>query len=262
MSAVVEMISRDVRDPELAATDLAALVEREGVVELAGVVSPAWLESARSDVGHAMSSGSGNAFLIFDPSAEESPAAEAITTDRRLIELFEGLTRQSWPRAVEPATVRLRSFLRIVVGADDNPPTLLHYDAYVVTMVIPIVLPAPESAPCGRRGELLALGNHRRFRRTVAAHVVDKLRTHNGRYRAQALASGVHDALVPMELGKAYLFWGYRTFHGNLPLQPGLERATLIVHYGLPHRDSRFFDLAKTLSPARRGVRRYSKVSN
>ena len=40
---------------------------------------------------------------------------------------------------------------------------------------------------------------------------------------------------VVLKPGNIYLFWGYRTFHGNLPCAPNTVRATLLLHYGNPH---------------------------
>jgi hypothetical protein len=49
--------------------------------------------------------------------------------------------------------------------------------------------------------------------------------------------SGLHDVLK-LAPGNLYFFWGYRTLHGNLPAEANTRRATLLFHYGDPHRGS------------------------
>jgi len=75
----------------------------------------------------------------------------------------------------------------------------------------------------------VAFGNRRPFRRFVATHLVETALTQNSVYRRRLVkkASTAHDRyLVELQPGDAYVFWGYRQSHGNLPCEPGLLRAT------------------------------------
>ena len=38
-----------------------------------------------------------------------------------------------------------------------------------------------------------------------------------------------------LKVGNIYLFWGYRTLHGNLPCGVDALRTTLLLHLGDPH---------------------------
>ena len=51
--------------------------------------------------------------------------------------------------------------------------------------------------------------------------------------------------MVDLKPGGAYMFWGYRTFHGNMPCGPDHLRATLILQYGDPHRGSPVLSLLR-----------------
>jgi hypothetical protein len=131
---------------------------------------------------------------------------------------------------------------------------LFHYDASVVTMVVPIWI--PDGDPCDS-GELIALPNKRPFRRFLVSHAVDKLLTHNSVYRRHVAKQVFREPqrhIVDLKPGNAYLFWGYRTLHGNLPCAPGLLRSTLILQYGEVHRQTRALSLARAIG--RRKVRR------
>ena len=41
-----------------------------------------------------------------------------------------------------------------------------------------------------------------------------------------------------MKPGNVYLFWGYRSLHANLPVDPSYTRATLLYHFGDVHPKS------------------------
>src|SRR6185436_19362359 len=105
----------------------------------------------------------------------------------------------------------------------------------VVTMVVPVLM--PDYQP-GRSGELVAFGNARGYRGSVLMNLVEKIATRNrpAWKRARARIAGPHDPRVRvLRPGNIYLFWGYRTYHGNLPCRPGMLRATMLLHYGNPH---------------------------
>ncbi len=41
-----------------------------------------------------------------------------------------------------------------------------------------------------------------------------------------------------MKPGNIYLFWGYRSLHANLPVDPDYTRATMLYHFGDVHPKS------------------------
>ena len=105
-------------------------------------------------------------------------------------------------------------------------------------MVVPIFL--PDAMP-GNAGELVGLFNKRPFRRLVLANIVDKTVGQSHLYRKRILGKLDESGYlhrVDMEVGNAYLFWGYRSLHGNMPCESGALRATLLLHFGRPHGSS------------------------
>jgi hypothetical protein len=140
----------------------------------------------------------------------------------------------------EPAGLELTgSALRIIAGPrGDGDAFWFHYDASVVTMVVPIFL--PEGAP-GTAGELVGLFNKRPFRRRVITNIVDKAVGQSSFYRKHILSHLEEPGYlhrVDMEVGNVYLFWVYRGLHGNMPCESGALRATLLLHFGRPHGSS------------------------
>ncbi|MCG5434202.1 hypothetical protein LV457_18175 [Mycobacterium sp. MYCO198283] len=217
------------------AGQLAELLDRDGVVCLTGAVPDEWLAAARSSVLDSIGARGGNGFVAFgggDGAAfAESPG---VRIEPSVWRLLSDVAAQRLPRSG-----RLRPLppcLRVLAGPlPQEKPLLLHYDASIVTIVVPIIIPEGER---GRHGELMLFPNQRPFRQSLTVHIADKLRAQNGWTRRRAVERALADPdryVVDLEPGNAYLFWGYRTFHGNLRCAPNLTRATLIVQFGEPH---------------------------
>jgi len=113
-----------------------------------------------------------------------------------------------------------------------------HYDSYVVTALLPIVIPQE-----GLAGDLVMKSNRRRVRGSYLANLVDKLLVDNQfaqkRFRRQAESHSGGFTKVKIVPGNLYLFWGYRSLHANEPCDPQTIRATALFHFGDPHADSR-----------------------
>ena len=126
----------------------------------------------------------------------------------------------------------------VLAGQEREDTPLMHYDDDVITILVPIFIPRGDR---GRSGELIAFPNRRPFRRLLAVNIVDKLISRTARHRSRAVDVAMGDAdrhVVDMVPGHAYAFWGYRTYHGNMPCAPGLVRATLILQSGEAHPNS------------------------
>lgn len=217
----------------------------KGVVCIDDLVSKDWLERARVFVLQYVEYHGSQDFSMRGPGVEESGPARTLLSETAISELMSGLAEAKWPRASRGAHVS--SCLRVLAGSTRREtPSLLHYDAEVVTIIIPIFIP---NGKLGSSGELVAFPNKRPFRRFALTHIVDKVAAQNRWYRRRALSAALREPgrhLVELKPGNAYLFWGYRAFHGNMPLAPNHLRATLILHYGTPHANSRIAHFASS----------------
>lgn len=112
-----------------------------------------------------------------------------------------------------------------------------HYDSYLITALIPIVIPT-----AGRAGDLLLVPNTRPVRDTYAGNLVDKImvdKIRQSSLRTRAVNDPASFTRIKMVPGNLYLFWGYRSIHANEPCDPDTVRATALYHYFDPHADSR-----------------------
>ena len=124
------------------------------------------------------------------------------------------------------------------VGRSTRHSLKFHFDSYVVTLILPIEIPAGLG-----NGEFIMLPNVRDIRRSYARNLLDKLWLDHPARQAilrrqwkQHPDSFVRIALIP---GNLYLLWGYRSIHTNAPCDKDKVRATALFHYGNPHRDSK-----------------------
>jgi hypothetical protein len=236
-------------------TDIAAQLDRDGLVRLDNVVSPEWLERARSEVTSHLSGCGERDITIYRPGDKSEAPAHQLVADPALQAFFAGLTTLRCPNGM-PERDDIHSVLRILAGpVRGGIPYWFHYDASVVTMVVPVII--PEAGP-GQSGELILFPNRRPFRTSVLMNIAEKLATQNPLYRwrvKRRFEQTPHDHMVRLAPGSAHLFWGYRTVHGNVPCAPNAVRATLMLHYGDPHRHHPLLRAAKAVRMAAHSVR-------
>jgi hypothetical protein len=233
---------------------IADQLDETGVVCLANAVPQEWLVHARTDVEDRLRANGVHDHFVPSPQSEENSAAGAFINSPSVLSLLTDVVRARFPD--EPANLELTgSALRIIAGPrGEGDAFWFHYDASVVTMVVPIFL--PEAAP-GNAGELVGLFNKRPFRRLVLANIIDKAVGQSHFYRKHILGKLDESGYlhrVDMEVGNAYLFWGYRSLHGNMPCESGALRATLLLHFGRPHGSSDALNAAVRIGQSLRSL--------
>lgn len=227
------------------AADIAREIELSGSACLNAVVNPDWLDTARRHVAE-MAADAGHEALLKGSDAEQVPFVAEFLADPRLRDLLEAVVRETAPGA-DTADRGIECALRVINGHDPQErPLWFHYDASVVTMVVPIVIPDAEPGQCG---ELALCPNRRPHRSWVLTNIIEKMVVQSDVYRRPFLRRLNWDRdtdMLALTPGNGYLFWGYRTYHAIMPCAPGSIRATLVLHYKNVHGDSRFLQRAKT----------------
>ena len=114
-----------------------------------------------------------------------------------------------------------------------------HYDAYVVTALVPIAIPTD---PGEKRGDLIIYPKLRGIRSNVVFNVVEKVLLQNPIARRLARSDLMRRLMkakvLRMSPGDIYFFWGYQSLHGNEPCYASSVRATALFHYADPHENS------------------------
>jgi len=237
---VSEAVDQDVTNPEvirvggISPSWLADQLDEQGVVRLRDVFSNEWLDAMRETVTDRIASHGDGDLYIARPDCETGSPAHQLMSDPALRRLFDDTARLRRPTAGPAQKFQCNIPVRNGI-APKMRSNLFHYDPSVLTMVVPIFTPR---ATVGNCGELAAFGNKRPFRRSVATHLVETVLTHNALYRrhfTKKVDNAPDKYIVALQPGDAYIFWGYRQFHGNLACEPGLLRATLVIGFGEVH---------------------------
>jgi len=131
------------------------------------------------------------------------------------------------------------SVLRVVTGKNSEGQSLkFHYDAYSLTALIPIVIP---EGPTKKSGHLVTFKNLRKLRTSFTINLIEKIFFQNAfmcKILSKVVLANLQKYIYVMKPGNIYLFWGYRSLHANLPVDPFYTRATLLYHFGDVHPES------------------------
>ncbi|OJU83630.1 MAG: hypothetical protein BGO06_19030 [Shinella sp. 65-6] len=229
-------------------------LDREGFVCLENAVPMEWLESARQHVRAHLDKHGEKFFSLIRPADEAGSPFDTLVHDPRVRALMRGLTQRVCPQGVVESE-DIYNVLRVIAGPEGTDGACqFHYDASVVTILVPIFMPDPAKGPSG---ELVTLANRRPYRSSALVNLAEKALVQN-RYAWRRTEQRIGDSGQYIQLlqpGNLYLFWGYRTYHGNLPCAPNSLRATLLLHYGNPHGNTALMrwvrDLRKSVEARR-----------
>ncbi|WP_349742773.1 hypothetical protein [Roseateles cavernae] len=177
-------------------------------------------------------------FSMIQPWQEPNSSYGELARDDNFKRLLSGLTLRGAPG--RKAEGSIYNVLRVVAGAKGSEKSMMfHYDASVVTVLIPLQIPEGSPEDCG---DLVAFPNARPIRRSSLLNALEKLLVQNPisrRIMAQRIKKRSNDEnIFRLSPGDIYVFWGYRTLHANLSCKPHSLRATLLFHHGDPHLGS------------------------
>lgn len=227
MSSIAHMVER---------ADVAALAEcmrRTGFGVVPDVVT---VEELRGLQEHARDSveRKGGESTYLTRKALAGTALSDLADSPQMRALLAGLYEEC-VQAAPAAEEVVHPALRCLFGRSGAASSLqFHFDSYMVTALLPIEIPT-----VGKRGDLLHYPNLRGVRKIALRNVVEKAVCQNP-MGIRLISSKVSRSLFPpsrQELvpGNLYVFWGYRTLHGNDRCDLDRLRATALFHFGDPH---------------------------
>jgi hypothetical protein len=170
------------------------------------------------------------------------PVRESVLADIGASATFRNLLARVYATGTGTAAPEtgIYQVLRVLSGRTGLKEAFqFHYDAYVVTALMPIAIPSGNGE---KRGDLVIYPKLRRVRSNVVMNLAEKVLLQNKLARRIARAPLTQRLLkartLRMEPGDLYLFWGYQSLHGNEPCFPTSTRATALFHFADPHQDS------------------------
>jgi hypothetical protein len=227
--------------------DLVADMNKVGFGVLPGYLNPADLEDLQRFVENAVASAGGEYVVFTGKEAVAGTLLERLSASIPFVNLLREIYQEG---SGQPAPDQsLYQVLRCLKGETGLRHALrFHYDSYVVTALLPVIIPQSGSA-----GHLVMAPNRRALRTSYLFNLVDKIILDNPLTQF-LLRLGFRSGLlqlkqIQMVPGNLYLFWGYCSVHANEACDPNKIRATALFHFGDPHADSglrRFTGRAKS----------------
>jgi hypothetical protein len=226
-------------------------MNRVGFGVLSGYLESVDLEDLRQLVETAVAAAGGGSVVLFGKEAVAGTPFDKLSTSPAFVNLLHQVYEQGSGRAAPNQS--LYQVLRCLKGKSGlNHALYFHYDSYVVTALLPVIIPSQGSA-----GHLVMAPNLRSVRSSYLFNLFDKIILDNAATQfllRHAFRSGLLKLKqIPMVPGNLYFFWGYRTLHANEACDPDKIRATALFHFGDPHADSslrRFTGRAKSRARA------------
>jgi hypothetical protein len=229
-------------------------IDRAGYGVLEGFLSEKQLQSARDFVNSEVVKNGNQYFSYTGHSRIEGTILSELGESAELANTFTRLLSMKNDKALSATTPYV--VLRCLKGQSGRKQSYkFHFDAYVITMLVPLVIPTTSQ----RSGDLLIFPNIRGIRSNPIINVAEKAVIQN-RLAASLLRKMIeHGFLKPQVLklvpGNAYFFWGYQSLHANEPCEVDALRATAIFHFGQPHQNSRMVKLIEHLNQRRGEVK-------
>ena len=217
--------------------DLVTDMNRVGYGVLPRYLEPTDLEDLRQFVETAVAAAGGEYVVFTGEEAVAGTLLEKLSASPAFVNLLHQVYDQGSGRPAPNQS--LYQVLRCLKGKSGLKHAFrFHYDSYVVTALLPVIIPSQGSA-----GHLVMAPNRRPVRSSYVFNLLDKIILDNPATQfllRHAFRSGLlklkQIRLVP---GNLYLFWGYRSVHANEPCDLDKIRATTMFHFGDPHADSR-----------------------
>ena len=239
-----EEVSRLIRD-----------MDEQGYGRLANFLSPGTIEDARQYVLGELKKHSGEYFSYIGNDAVQGSPMAYLGRSSALRNLFAAIYERGTGKLVPDGGVY--QVLRVLSGQTGLRQSYqFHYDAYVVTALMPIAIP---TGPGEKRGDLIIYPKLRRIRSNVVFNVIEKVLLQNKAAkrlaRSEAMRRLLKAKVLRMQPGDLYFFWGYQSLHGNEPCYASSVRATALFHFADPHENS---VLTRAIQAMRR--RRESKI--
>lgn len=219
-------------------------LQEDGFYCLENALNPELLQRFQHEVRALVQRKGQRYFSLINPFKNRESVFHVLQQSQRLHGFLHGLVHACTHAQAEhrPHTEHSEplNVLRVVTGNSGNAYALrFHYDASIITMLIPVIIPKGPIQCCGH---LLALMNLRHIRKSSITNFAEKVLMQNiltQKLLGFGMTRRLHRYVQELSEGNIYFFYGYRTLHANLPVDPSYLRATLLFHYGNPHQHSR-----------------------
>lgn len=208
-------------------------LNHSGVAFIKNVISLKDLNNLQNIVKNSISKNGERYFTILNPLNKEF---NLLKEDKEFFLLSKNISEKKLSRTIRKED--FLSVLRVITGDKTKEKSYqFHFDAYILTILIPIFIPQTQSD----NGHLILYPNLRKKIRYSFINFLEKIFYQNYLSRTiikNLLKKSVNKNIIKLKPGNIYFFWGYQSLHANLPIDPKLLRSTLLLHFGTVHDNS------------------------
>jgi hypothetical protein len=228
------------------AAALAQSMDECGVGVLHDIVPPSILAKLRSGVADLIEQNGAKYYGFSNAEWVRGTCLAPLFDDAGL----HALLRQLYVKKMGalPPSDRIYPVMRVLTGEQSiRHSNNFHYDSYVISILLPVLIPnGPNEPP----GNLVMFPNLRNARRSVLVNIVEKLLMEKllaRLWRLPRVQKWLSATVVTLTPGNLYFMWGMRSLHANQACAPSRVRCTVLLHYGDPHESSVFKELSQRL---------------
>ena len=143
---------------------------------------------------------------------------------------------------------KIYKVLRVITGNKNEKESYrYHFDAHLFTVLVPIIIPKRENS---NNGNLIIFPNIRKVIDSLYLNIIQKI-IYQNRFTKFLLKNNYifknKSILLKLIPGNVYIFYGYRTLHGNQSIDSRDVRATLLMHFYDIFNDSKLIKLNRNL---------------
>lgn len=141
---------------------------------------------------------------------------------------------------------KLYKVLRVVTGEKSRKVSLdFHFDAHLLTLLIPIYIPKREKSD---NGNLIVIKNLRTLTKSLLKNIFQKIFFQSNFFKKFFIQKNIiKKEILNLRPGNVYIFNGFRTLHANMNIDPKDIRATILIHYYDIFKDSFLVDLNRKM---------------
>jgi len=141
---------------------------------------------------------------------------------------------------------KLYKVLRVISGEKSKKVSLdFHFDAHLLTLLIPIYIPNREKSD---NGNLIIIKNLRILTKSLLKNIFQKIFFQSNFFKKFFIQKNIiKKEILNLNPGNVYIFNGFRTLHANMNIHPKDILATILVHYYDIFKSSFLVDLNRKM---------------
>jgi len=223
----------NINDTEHNTQKISNKLNSEGFVKFDNAISKRDLNFLKNEVKKLIEEKGERYFSVINPHKKEF---SKILSDLEFFSLARKISEKKLNRKIDQDD--FLSVLRVITGnKTDQQSYLFHFDAYILTILVPINIPDSGNDD----GHLILFPNYRKSVRLTLVNFIEKIFYQNliSRKLIKFLSKkNLEKYILKLKPGSIYFFWGYQSLHANMPINKNLLRSTLLLHFGTVHNKS------------------------